>query len=104
MPEVRWIRSLAAICAAIGCWNAEGCKPKVSDSQCARLLDRYAQLVVGETLGDASPERMIQEQAREKKEARAEDVFKNCSTEVSLAEFECAMRATTPSALQKCLE
>jgi hypothetical protein len=88
----------------VWCGGAAGCKPKVSDGQCDRLVERYAQLVVVENFPDASADRLRIEQAHEKKEARADDVFKNCSTQVSETEFDCAMRAMTAGALQKCLE
>ena len=41
---------------------------------------------------------------REKSEARGDDAFKNCSSEVSRAEFDCAMQAPTADAFEKCLE
>jgi len=104
VPKVSWVQAVALGCAAAWCAGSSGCKAKVSDGQCDRLVERYAQLVVGENFPDASADRQRLEQAREKKEARADDVFKNCSTQVSETEFDCAMRATTAGALQKCLE
>jgi len=61
-------------------------------------------MVVTERFPDASVEQIRSEREREKNEARADDAFKNCSSEVSRAEFECAMRATSADALEKCLE
>jgi hypothetical protein len=80
------------------------CKPKVTPAQCDALIDRYAQLVVTEKLPDAGPETIKTEQERERGEARGDDSFKNCTSEVSRAEFDCAMRAPTADALEKCLE
>jgi hypothetical protein len=80
------------------------CRPKVTASQCDELLDRYAQLVVTERFPDASPEQIKSERERERGEARGDDAFKNCSSEVSHAEFDCAMRARSADALEKCLE
>jgi hypothetical protein len=88
------------VCAA----SLAGCKAKASASQCDQLIDRYATLVVTEKLADASAAQIQTEQAREKTAARGDDAFKNCSSEVSQAEFECAMRAPTPDAFEKCLE
>jgi hypothetical protein len=81
-----------------------GCKPKVTPAQCDQLLERYASLVVTERFPDAGADRIREEHAREKAEARGDDAFKNCSSEVSRAEFECAMRAPTADAFEKCLE
>jgi hypothetical protein len=80
------------------------CKPKASATQCDQLIDRYAVLVVTEKLPDASPAQIEAEQQRERSEARGDDSFKNCSSEVSQAEFACAMRAQTVDAFEKCLE
>jgi hypothetical protein len=80
------------------------CKPKVTPAQCDTLVDRYAQLVVTEKLPDAGPATIKSEQERERGEARGDDAFKNCTSEVSRAEFDCAMRAPTADALEKCLE
>ncbi|MGA7118530.1 MAG: hypothetical protein WBY94_00460 [Polyangiaceae bacterium] len=81
-----------------------GCHPKVTATQCEQLLDRYAQLVVTERFPDASAEQIGLERDREKREARGDDAFKNCSSEVSQAEFACAMRALNADAFEKCLE
>jgi hypothetical protein len=83
---------------------ASSCKPKITPSQCDALVDRYAQLVVTEKLPDAGQATIKAEQERERSEARGDDAFKNCTSEVSRAEFDCAMRAPTADALEKCLE
>ena len=95
-------RTRIAILLAILC--TAGCKPKASEADCDQLLERYAHLVVTEKYPDASPSDIDAEQRREKNEARGDDAFKNCSSEVSRAEFQCAMRATTADAFEKCLE
>lgn len=94
---------VAAAAAASGAWTV-GCRPKASATQCDQLLDRYAQLVVTEKLPDASAEQLRSERDREKSEARGDDAFKNCSSEVSQAEFDCAMHAANANAFEKCLE
>ena len=93
----------ATVAAALGLILG-ACKPKVSASQCDSLIARYAQMVVTEKFADASAEQVRLEQERERSEARGDDVFKNCSSEVSQAEFECAMHSETTDALEKCLE
>jgi hypothetical protein len=83
---------------------AAACHSKASASQCDQLLDHYATLVVREKLPDASAAEIQAEQQREKGEARSDDAFRNCSSEVSQAEFDCAMRAPTADLFEKCLE
>jgi hypothetical protein len=100
------LRAGSAAVLVAGCVAAAnvGCKAKASVSQCDQLLDRYAQLVVTERYPDASTDQVKAERDREKIEARGDDAFKNCSSQVSQAEFDCAMKAPTPDTFEKCLE
>jgi hypothetical protein len=101
---MRWIsvrRPAFALAIAASC---VACKPKASATQCDQLLDRYAFLVVTAKFPDASAAQVQAERDREKTEARSDDAFKNCSSQVSQAEFECAMRAPNADAFEKCLE
>ena len=102
MPAVTRLSLTLAALTAVGA--LPDCKPKVTTAQCDALVDRYAQLVVTEKHSDAGPDAIKAEQERERGEARGDDAFKNCTSEVSRAEFDCAMRAPTADALEKCLE
>jgi hypothetical protein len=105
LPRVPTVSAFCrAALVAIACLSAGSCRPKASAAQCETLLDRYAQLVVAEKFPDASAEQIATERERERSEARAVDALKNCSSEVSTAEFDCAMRAPSPDAFEKCLE
>jgi hypothetical protein len=95
-------RLLPAVTIALA--FAAGCKPKATGEQCEQLLDRYAELVVTERFADAGASQIKAEREREKSEARGDDAFKNCSSEVSRTEFDCAMRAPSADAVEKCLE
>jgi hypothetical protein len=95
---------VVALAVCIASALALSCKAKASRDQCDALLEHYAALVVKDKMPDASADAIKAEQEREKNEARGDDAFKNCSSEVSAAEYECAMRATTPDAVEKCLE
>ncbi len=81
-----------------------GCKERVTRTQCDELLGRFAELVVKEKLPDAGPDTVRAEQKREREEAARDDSFKNCTTELRLEEYRCAMAAKTAEALLKCLE
>jgi hypothetical protein len=95
----RWILPAGAAFTVLA-----GCRPKASTAQCDQLLERYALLVVTERLPDASADLIKSEREREKSEARGDDAFKNCSSEVSQAEFACAMSARSADTFEKCLE
>ncbi len=100
MPSVK-----TAACALVALAFLPGaCKPKASQAQCDELLGRYARLVVTEKFPDASATQIQAEEEREKVEAHGDDAFKNCSSEVSRTEYDCAMRAATADALEKCVE
>ena len=81
-----------------------GCKKKVTATQCEAIVDRYAELVVKEKMPDASAKAIADERTRERSEAHGDEVFKNCAVEVEPDEYECAMKAKTADALEKCLE
>jgi hypothetical protein len=83
---------------------AGGCKKKVTQAQCEELLDRYATFVVHEKLKDAPADQVKAEQLREREAARSDDDFKNCTTELSIEDYACAMKATSADALEKCLD
>lgn len=94
-------RSAVAVAA---CLTLVSCKERVSRAQCDELLSRFAELVVREKLPTATPDAVRAEQLREREEAARDDNFKNCTTELRVAEYRCAMAATTADALIKCLE
>jgi hypothetical protein len=104
MLEVRVAAShfVFGLAAALAFGGA--CRPKITATQCDQLLDRYAELVVTEKFPDASILEINAERERERGEARGDDAFKNCRSEVSAAEFECAISAKSADALEKCLE
>jgi hypothetical protein len=81
-----------------------GCKKKATPQQCDELLARYATLVVKEKHPDAGADQIKAEQDREREEAKRDEAFRNCPSEVSKAELECAMAAPTTDAMLKCLE
>src|SRR5690349_18786211 len=81
-----------------------GCKKKVTQAQCEELVDRFAGMVVKEKMKDATPEQIKAEQARERDEAKSDDNFRNCTSELSVEDYACAMAASTSDALMKCLE
>jgi hypothetical protein len=92
----------AAALAALG--SATSCKRKVSSKHCDELLERFSELVVKEHFPDAGAEVVAAERTRERKEAKSDDAFKNCTSEVQADEYACAMKAASSEALIKCLE
>ena len=81
-----------------------GCRKRVSQAQCDEIVGHYAELVVREKLPDASAESVAKEKEREQSEARGDEGFKNCTTEIEPSDYACAMAAKTPDALEACLK
>ena len=81
-----------------------GCSKKVTPQQCDAIVEHYAELVVRDTKKDASAEEIKVEKARETKEAKSDDAFRNCTSEIEPADYDCAMKATSADAVEKCLE
>jgi hypothetical protein len=105
MPAVSGRKRLAAaLGVGLAGLASSGCKAKASAAQCDQLLDRYAALVVTEKYPDAATAQIDAERARERTEAHGDDAFKNCSSEVSQPELDCAMKAPSADAFLKCLE
>ncbi len=100
MRKITKLFALSVVCATV-LW---GCSKKVSQPECDQLVEHYASLVVRENNPDASPEVVKAEQERERREAKGDDGFKNCTTEVQRSEFGCAMRSTTSEGVLRCLE
>lgn len=80
------------------------CKKKVTQAQCDELVDRFASLVVKERIKDASPEVIKAEQERERNEAKSDEAFRNCTSEVAMDDYTCAMGTQTSDAFLKCLD
>jgi hypothetical protein len=81
-----------------------GCRQKVTAAQCEALVSRYAELVVRDKMPGASQDIVRTEQKRIREEANGDEGFRNCTTEVGPKEYDCAMSAPTPDAVEKCLE
>ena len=84
--------------------GAGGCRKRVTREQCDAILDRYAELVVREQMPDAAPAEIQKEQQRERDEARSDDAFRNCTSEIEPTAHACAMKAKTADELEHCLE
>lgn len=80
------------------------CHKKATTAQCDAILDRYAELLTKEHFPDASAAAIDTEKKREREESRGDDDFRNCTSEVEESDYQCAMKATTADALERCLE
>jgi hypothetical protein len=92
------------LATAFGLALMPACQGKVTAAQCDTLVARYAELVVREKLPSAPADEVRAEQKRVRQEAVGDENFRNCTTEVRPSEYECAMAAETPDAIEKCLE
>lgn len=88
--------SLAALTALAGC------RKIASQPQCDQMLDRYVDLLVAET--DAGADAQATTRARAKELAETDDDFRSCASKIETRQYDCAMKATTADAFEKCLE
>jgi hypothetical protein len=98
------VTGLLLVATLATAFGATSCRKKVNQKQCDELLDRFSELVVKERMPDAGAEALAAERTRERSEAKSDDAFKNCTSEVQADEHACAMKAQTSEALIKCLE
>jgi len=98
--RLNWRAALCLMAAAA----VVACRKHVTQAQCDEMVGHYAELVVRERFPDASADTIAKEKEREQGEARADDGFKNCTTELEPSDHACAMAATTPDALETCLK
>lgn len=81
-----------------------GCARKIDAADCNALVDHYATLVVQEHNPGATAELIAAERDRERRQARGDDGFRNCTTEITRPELDCALKAGSPDGVLKCLE
>lgn len=96
--------ALRVAAIALAGMTVAGCSKKVTQQQCDSMIEHYAELVVRDTKKDASADEIKAEQTRETNEAKSDDTFRNCTSEIEPADYDCAMKATSADALEKCLE
>jgi len=78
-----------------------GCRKVATQQQCDAIVDRYIDLVVRAT-PDAGPPDEAKKKVREM--AEADEDFRSCTVHVEVAQYDCAMKAMSPEAIEKCLE
>jgi hypothetical protein len=94
-------RTALLLILGAGVFAMLGCRKVATQPQCDAIVDRYVDLVVR-----ASPDAGAVEETKKKvrEMAEADEDFRSCTTHVEVAQYECAMKAMTPEAIEKCLE
>ena len=87
-----------------------GCNGKATKEQCSEMIDKYLDMTIASEpgLADLSPaeERAAREmkKALRKNEPSYARVSTQCETEITKAEYRCAMKANTPETWQACID
>jgi hypothetical protein len=98
--------ALLAVLSLVGCKS----RPMASAAQCERLLNRYIDLKLSE---DPTSPRLESEARAHLKAKIAMDVLSDsdvqqvknqCQTEVTVSEYDCAVKAPTSKAWNDCIE
>jgi hypothetical protein len=103
------VRSLASI-AVVVVIAAPACRGRASREECDKMMDHYVDLVIKEDTSLASLPPESRAAAREVKRElkRGEPTYlkvaERCETEVTRAEYSCALDAPTSAAWEKCIK
>lgn len=81
------------------------CGRPVAEEECRTLIVRYTELLAKEEEPEASPERVarLSGEANAVAEKNPKFELSQCSSKVSRAGYECAMRAGSVDAIERCL-
>jgi hypothetical protein len=86
----------------LGSGVLSGCRKVATQPQCDAIVDRYVDLVVRQT--DAGASSLDESKKKVREMAEADEDFRSCTAHVEVAQYDCAMKAMTPEAIEKCLE
>jgi len=97
VPALKRLAPLACALVALA-----GCRKIATQPQCDAMLDRYVDLLVAEA--DAGADAAAETRARAKELAGTDDDFRSCATKIETRQYDCAMKAQSADAFEKCLE
>ena len=80
-----------------------GCSKSVTPGECAKLLDRYTELLLRSDRKDLAAEDRIKLREQARLEAAQDPSFRKCGQRVSRRQFECAMKAVSVDEMERCL-
>jgi hypothetical protein len=75
-----------------------------TQAQCNAIVDRYVDLTVHAEAPDASVAEVSALKEKVREMAETDEDFRSCATHVESAQYDCAMRAPSADAIEKCLE
>lgn len=97
------LRLIAPSAAVLALLFGNACGKPLDQSECDALLDHYTDLLLQAYRPDSTGPQRIVARASARAKARNDPAFGQCSHKVTRAEYECAMRAVSPDALEQCL-
>jgi hypothetical protein len=106
------VRSAAALCSlvALSLSTLPACQKKIQPDECAKMLDRYIDMVVAadpatKNLPPAQASAVREmKKAVKKAEASYVRVQSQCASEVTRKEYDCAMAAKNADEWEACIE
>jgi hypothetical protein len=79
------------------------CGKPVTPEECQALLDRYVEKLVGSDRPGTSASEVFRLKHETRKKAQADPEFRNCRSEVSRRQMDCALEAETVDRMEICL-
>ena len=80
-----------------------GCQQPLTTSECGTLLDRYVELLLNSDRRDTTAAERFQLREETRHKAAADPEFRNCTSKVTRAQFDCAMKALNVDDMERCL-
>jgi hypothetical protein len=102
------LATIAILAGLIGLVSWRGVRARFADhptqAQCAALLDRYVEHLTHAADPKPTPATIATQQAQARARAAQDPAFARCTSELTLAETECAMRADSADTFERCLQ
>lgn len=102
------LATIVILAGVIGLASWRGVRARFADhptqAQCVALLDRYVEHLTHAADPKPAPSTIATQQALAQGRAAEDPTFARCTSELTLAQTECAMRADSADAFERCLQ
>lgn len=90
------------LAATLGCC-ASSCGPPPNAIECGALLDRYVTLLVKSDQPNTSETELLRLREEARKKAARDAAFRECPSQVSRRQYDCAMSSENVDRFEQCL-
>ena len=80
-----------------------GCSKKLTEAECAEMLDHYAETLIEQAHPSAKPSQRVKWVNEARLKAARDPEFAECPSRVGRSQYECAIAAPTADDVERCL-